>query len=168
MERLFRPWRMAYVSGPKSGEEGGPPGCFLCEAVASSDDAASLVVVRAEHALVLLNRFPYNSGHVMVVPRRHVGELEDLEPEERAGIMELVTQTVVVLKAEMTPDGCNVGLNLGRAAGAGAPDHLHVHAVPRWSGDTNFMPVLGDTMVLPEALESTRAKLSARFAAVAP
>jgi ATP adenylyltransferase len=162
MERLFRPWRMAYVSGPKTGA--GPGSCFLCEAVASTDDAANLVVFRGERAIVLLNRYPYNSGHVMVVPKRHIGDLEALDEQERAAIMELVTKTVVALKAEMAPDGCNVGLNLGRAAGAGAPDHLHVHAVPRWNGDTNFMPVLGDTMVLPEALEATREKLARRFA----
>lgn len=166
MERLFSPWRMAYLSGPKTGAT--PGSCFLCEAVASGDDAASLVVVRAEHALVMLNRYPYNSGHVMVVPRRHVGDIEMLERQERLGIMDLLAGTVLALKAEMAPDGCNVGMNLGRAAGAGAPDHLHVHVVPRWNGDTNFMPVLGDTLVLPEALETTREKLSARFATVQP
>jgi ATP adenylyltransferase len=162
MERLYSPWRMAYLNGPRPA----PGACFLCDAIASDDDVASLVVHREEHAVVILNRYPYISGHAMVVPRRHVGELEALGAEERMGIMNLTVDTVTVLKAAMTPEGCNVGLNLGRAAGAGVPEHLHVHVVPRWTGDTNFMPVLGGTMVLPEALETTREKLSQGFRSV--
>ena len=103
----------------------------------------------------------------MIAPLRHVASLGDLSPDERLGIMDLVTETVGVLDDEMRPDGCNVGINLGRAAGAGVPGHLHVHAVPRWVGDTNFMPVVGETMVLPEALETTQRRLHARFAAAA-
>ena len=114
-------------------------------------------------AIAILNRYPYNSGHVMIAPLRHVAELADLSVEERSGVMELVTETVGVLQEEMNPDGCNVGINLGRAAGAGVPGHLHVHAVPRWVGDTNFMPVVGETMVLPEALETTQRRLRERF-----
>lgn len=159
MERLYSPWRMEYLSGPRPE----PGSCFLCDAVASTDDAASLVVHRAERAIVVMNRYPYNSGHVMVVPRRHAGDLEGLEPTERAAIMELTTLAVAAIKAEMHPDAFNVGMNLGRAAGAGAPDHLHSHVVPRWVGDTNFMPILGETVVLPEALEVTREKLARRF-----
>lgn len=166
MERLFRPWRLAYVSAPKEGPSGGT-GCFLCDAAASADDAASLVVAREPAAFVVLNRYPYNSGHVMVVPTRHVGDLELLSAEERMALMDLLIRTLAALKIEMTPDGCNVGINIGRAAGAGAPDHLHVHAVPRWSGDTNFMPVFGETMVLPEGLESTRGRLARRMAGAA-
>lgn len=159
MERLIRPWRMDYVSGPK--EEA----CFFCAAIESTDDTANLVVARRPHALAILNRYPYNSGHVMIAPLRHVALLADLSADERLGIMDLLTETVEVLDVEMRPDGCNVGINLGRAAGAGVPGHLHVHAVPRWVGDTNFMPVLGETMVLPEALETTQRRLHARFAA---
>jgi ATP adenylyltransferase len=159
VERLIRPWRMDYVSGPKD------EGCFFCRAIASeSDDDANLVVARRPHAIALLNRYPYNSGHVMIAPLRHVALLADLSPDERLGIMDLLTETVGVLDEEMRPDGCNVGINLGRAAGAGVPGHLHVHAVPRWVGDTNFMPVVGETMVLPEALETTQRRLHARFA----
>ena len=157
MERLIRPWRMDYVSGPK--EEA----CFFCIAIGSADDAANLVVARRPHALAILNRYPYNSGHVMVAPLRHVPSLGDLSADERLGIMDLVTETVAVLEKEMHPDGFNVGINLGRAAGAGVPGHLHVHAVPRWVGDTNFMPVVGETMVLPEALETTQERLHRRF-----
>jgi ATP adenylyltransferase len=158
VERLIRPWRMDYVSGPK--EEA----CFFCAAIESTDDAGNLVVARRPHAIAILNRYPYNSGHVMIAPLRHVALLADLSPDERLGIMDLVTETVGVLGDEMRPDGCNVGINLGRAAGAGVPGHLHVHVVPRWVGDTNFMPVVGDTMVLPEALETTQRRLHARFA----
>jgi len=157
MERLIRPWRMDYVGSAKD------EGFFFCHAIASTEDAENLVVARAGHALAILNRYPYNSGHVMVAPLRHVAALADLSAEERLGIMDLLTETVGVLQEEMNPDGCNVGINLGRAAGAGVPGHLHVHAVPRWVGDTNFMPVLGETMVLPEALETTQQRLQRRF-----
>jgi ATP adenylyltransferase len=160
VERLIRPWRMDYVSGPKD------EGCFLCQAIAAeSDDDANLVVARRPHAIALLNRYPYNSGHVMVAPLRHVASLGDLSSDERLGIMDLVTETTEVLEDEMHPDAYNVGINLGRAAGAGVPGHLHVHVVPRWIGDTNFMPVVGETMVLPEALETTQERLHRRFSA---
>lgn len=157
MERLFRPWRMAYVSSPKG------DGCFFCEALASDDDAANLVVARRPRAVAILNRYPYNSGHVMVAPTRHVAELGALAPEERLGIMDLLVETLDALQVEMNPDGSNVGVNLGRAAGAGVPSHLHVHAVPRWVGDTNFMPVLSDTIVLPQALQDTWRLLRGRL-----
>jgi ATP adenylyltransferase len=150
---------MEYVSGPRGSEEA----CFFCHAIGSADDAGNLVVTRRPQALAILNRYPYNSGHVMVAPLRHVASLGDLDAGERLGIMDLVTDTVGVLDEEMHPEGCNVGINLGQAAGAGVPGHLHVHVVPRWVGDTNFMPVVGETMVLPEALETTRERLYRRF-----
>jgi ATP adenylyltransferase len=162
VERLIRPWRMDYVSRPKDNQE---EACFLCAAIGSTDDAGNLVVARRPHALAILNRYPYNSGHVMVAPLHHVAALGDLSSDERLGIMDLVTETTGVLEEEMHPDGYNVGINLGRAAGAGVPGHLHVHVVPRWIGDTNFMPVVGETMVLPEALETTQERLHRRFAA---
>lgn len=163
MERLFRPWRMAYVSGPKTGEAGE---CFLCAAARSGDDAQSLVVARDMHGFVVLNRYPYNSGHVMVVPLRHVADLSELDAQERLGIMNLLVETLEVLKLEMAPDGANVGINLGQAGGAGVPGHIHVHCVPRWVGDTNFMPVLSGSMVLPESLEATRDRLARRFSVI--
>jgi ATP adenylyltransferase len=162
VERLIRPWRMDYVSRPKENEE---EACFFCVAIESTDDARNLVVARRPYALAILNRYPYNSGHVMVAPLRHVASLGDLSSDERLGIIDLVTETNGVLEEEMHPDGYNVGINLGRAAGAGVPGHLHVHVVPRWIGDTNFMPVVGETMVLPEALETTQERLHRRFAA---
>lgn len=152
------------MSGPTTGEAGG---CFLCAAARSTDDAQSLVVARRAHGFVVLNRYPYNSGHVMVVPARHVADLGELDAQERLGIMNLLVETLDVLKAEMAPDGANIGINLGQAGGAGVPGHLHVHCVPRWTGDTNFMPVLSGSMVLPESLEATWDRLTRRFAAAA-
>src|SRR5207253_8986217 len=121
MDRLFRPWRMAYVSAPKT------EACFLCEAVMSEDDASHLVVARGSYGLVILNRYPYNSGHVMIVPLRHVADLADLRSEERLGILDLLVETLAVLASEFTPDGSNVGITLGRTAGTGVRDYVHVH-----------------------------------------
>lgn len=135
--------------------------CFLCDAAA--DAGHSAVVHRRATAFVIMNAFPYNSGHVMVAPHRHAGELGDLSREERAEIMDLVTTTIDAVRLALKPDGFNVGINLGAAAGAGVPGHVHVHVVPRWSGDTNFMPVTGETKVLPESLDDTAAKLRAAF-----
>ena len=160
MERLWSPWRMQYLAA--SGDDDG--GCFLCAAARPVEDDAG-VLHRGESAYVILNAFPYNTGHVMVAPVRHVGELDALEQSERAEIMELTTRTVAVVRAAMGAHGFNVGMNLGRAAGAGVPGHLHVHVVPRWGGDTNFMPVVAQTKVLPEMLEETAAKLRPGFAA---
>ncbi len=144
---------------------GGPPepGCFLCTKAAEDRDEESLIVHRTEAALVMLNLFPYNSGHLMVAPVSHGGDLALLPPEVGAELWRLTSLAVAVLEEEYRPDGFNVGMNLGRVAGAGVPDHLHIHIVPRWSGDTNFMPVTADTKVLPEALEQTYRRLRPRF-----
>ena len=175
MEHLFRPWRIKYVSAAASeGAEGAGgssgagsgDGCFMCAAVASGDDEAHHLLARRERTLVILNAYPYNSGHLMVAPLRHVGDLADLEPEEQAEAMEVVTECVGALRAEYTPDGFNVGINLGRVAGAGLPGHVHIHVVPRWNGDTNFMPVLGDAKVLPESLEDTYRRLAPRLSSL--
>jgi ATP adenylyltransferase len=147
---LWAPWRIEYVTSPK-GEE-----CLFCRAVSSDDDAANLVLKRARSALIMLNAFPYAPGHVMVVPDRHVAEVEELTADEAAEIMELAQAAVRALRDAMSPDGFNLGLNLGKVAGAGIADHLHLHVVPRWEGDTNFMPVIADTRVLPQALDATR------------
>jgi ATP adenylyltransferase len=157
-DHLFRPWRMRYVSAPDAGD-----GCFICAAVASADPAAHHLLARRAHTLVILNAYPYNTGHLMVAPLRHVGDLADLEPAEQAEAMAVVIETLGALRAEYTPDGFNIGVNLGRVAGAGLPGHVHIHVVPRWNGDSNFMPVLGDAKVLPEALEETYRRLAPRF-----
>jgi ATP adenylyltransferase len=154
MERLWAPWRLAYVQ-----EAGAAEGCVFCLEAAGALGDDSLVVHRGEHAIVLLNKFPYASGHLMVAPARHVPDLGDLETAEAAELHALTVKAIATLRATYGPDGFNVGLNLGAIAGGSIAAHLHQHVVPRWSGDTNFMPVLADVKVLPEHLEATRARL---------
>lgn len=161
MERLWAPWRMAFVSG-ESGTSGGS-GCIFCDHLAAGDDEGAFILVRRSLTFVLLNAYPYNTGHLMVAPLRHAGDLVDLTTEERAELMELTARSVEVVRAAMNAEGFNVGINLGAVAGAGVPGHVHVHVVPRWGGDTNYMPVVGETKVLPETLEQTYAKLRPLF-----
>ena len=158
MRQLWAPWRMAYVAGerPAAGS------CFLCDAIDGDDDDALLVVERAPLTISLLNRFPYNSGHLMVVPRRHVSDLRELNPDEGAALLTGVQRALRAFDETLHPDGYNVGFNLGAAAG-GSADHLHQHVVPRWTGDTNYMPVLGDVKVIPEHLQATAATLRQAF-----
>ena len=139
------------------------PGCFLCRAAEGADDEESLVVDRGERAFVLLNRFPYASGHLLVAPYRHEAEFGGLAAEEALEVHRLVARSLEVLAETMRPQGANVGWNLGRVAGAGVVDHVHLHVVPRWSGDTNFMPVLADVKVMPEHLAETRRRLVAAW-----
>jgi ATP adenylyltransferase len=154
MERLWAPWRMSYI-----GKIAGGTGCFLCDIRQSTDDAANLVVVRRVRTFVVLNRFPYNNGHTLICPNEHKGALDQLSSETLCELMRTTSDVMTVLQKEMKPDGFNVGMNFGRVAGAGLPDHLHLHVVPRWSGDTNFMPVLADVKIIPQALEELREKL---------
>jgi len=153
MNALWAPWRMEYILGPKDGE------CFLCAAARSNDDRACRVVRRGEVCFALLNRYPYNNGHLMVAPYRHVRALAEMTPAERLELMELASDLVERLRATIRPEGFNLGLNLGKVAGAGLESHLHLHIVPRWNGDTNFMPVLADTKVIPQALDELWATL---------
>jgi ATP adenylyltransferase len=138
-------------------------GCFLCDNLAADDDAKNLILARADSTFILLNAYPYNSGHLMIAPNRHVGELEQLEESELFELFSETRRAVAALKQGLKPHGFNVGLNLGRVAGAGIPGHLHIHVVPRWGGDTNFMPVMGETKVLPELLQETATKLRPLF-----
>ncbi|OGG45982.1 MAG: HIT family hydrolase [Candidatus Handelsmanbacteria bacterium RIFCSPLOWO2_12_FULL_64_10] len=156
MERLWAPWRMRYVAGAEKSE-----GCIFCEKWRGDADAENLVLFRGEECFAILNLFPYNNGHLMVVPVRHVADIVDLTASEQAEMFRLMQRMVCVLRETMSPHGFNIGFNLGRAAGAGIADHLHLHVVPRWSGDTNFMPVLDATRVISEALEETYRKLKA-------
>jgi ATP adenylyltransferase len=151
---------MEYIQAARGDDES----CLFCELVKRDDDEAALVLARVDGAFAMLNAYPYNPGHVMVAPRRHVAELEGLDDGEALECHRLLARSLAVLREEMSPDGFNVGMNLGRVAGAGVPGHLHWHAVPRWNGDTNFMPVTGGTRVLPEALEDTFRKLHPHFA----
>ena len=154
MERLWAPWRLEYVQSADEQE-----GCVFCLALADETEAA-LVVHRGERAFVLLNKFPYAAGHLMVAPSRHVAGLLDLDDGEALELHRLTAASLRALDGAFRPEGYNVGCNLGRVAGAGVVDHVHLHVVPRWAGDTNFMPVLADVKVMPEALESTRRRLA--------
>ncbi len=149
MDRLWAPWRINYVS-----EADKEADCFLCEAARSDQDREKLVLWRGEHSLCLLNRWPYNNGHLMVAPLEHKADLGDLADEELLEQLHMLVRCKSNLTAVMRPDGFNVGLNLGAAAGAGLAGHMHWHIVPRWEADTNFMPVLADTKVIPQSLES--------------
>ena len=158
MERLWAPWRGEYVRSAASGED---QGCLFCE-LQKQDDEEALILARSEHSFAVLNRYPYNSGHLMVAPFEHIGKLEDVPDEVGLDMQQLMQRAIRALAEAMAPHGYNVGMNLGKVAGAGVPDHLHWHVVPRWNGDTNFMPVMGGTKVLPEILESSYKDLSAR------
>ena len=151
MDRLWAPWRMAYIDGMN--DNGGHGGCFLCAARDADDDREALVFMRRPTAFAVLNRFPYNNGHTLIVPNAHKGNLADLSDDESLALMTLTRDVLGVFKQILRPDGFNVGINFGRTAGAGLPEHLHLHIVPRWNGDTNFMPVLGETKVIPQSLE---------------
>ena len=151
---------MEYIQGARdpAGE-----GCLFCDKPKQGDDRAALVLARSESAFAMLNAYPYNPGHLMIAPFRHTAELEGLEEAELRDIDALLQRSVEALKESSTPDGFNIGMNLGRVAGAGIADHLHWHVVPRWNGDTNFMPVVGETRVLPELLADTWAKIQPLF-----
>jgi ATP adenylyltransferase len=161
VDRIWSPWRMAYIQAAK--EQGEDGGCIFCDLPAEGDDERTMILARGELAFVIVNSFPYNPGHLMVAPFRHVGAFTSLEAAELADVDALVARSIRALEQEMEPHGYNLGMNLGRVAGAGIPDHVHWHLVPRWNGDTNFMPVVGQTRVLPELLEETYARLRPRF-----
>jgi ATP adenylyltransferase len=155
---LWAPWRIEYITGPKDGE------CIFCVAGSRDPDAkdgpGERPLDRGSACFTLLNTYPYAPGHVMVAPYRHVAALEELDEREHLELMSLASRAIRAMRAAMNPDGFNVGLNLGKVAGAGIADHLHLHVVPRWEGDTNFMPLIGDTHVIPQALDATRKVLT--------
>ncbi|NNE09802.1 MAG: HIT domain-containing protein, partial [Gemmatimonadetes bacterium] len=160
MEKLWATWRMPYIESVDKTEGG----CIFCDKPnATSEEDSELILHRGAKSFVILNRFPYNPGHVMIAPYRHVGSFAELNDAERMEIMELLGRTESILMDRFSPDGINAGVNLGRAAGAGVLGHLHVHLVPRWTGDTNFMPVFGNVRVIPESLKDTGAKLRPHF-----
>ncbi len=158
MERLWAPWRLRYVEG-----EVRHRGCIFCEKPAVGDDVRELILLRGKRAYLIMNLFPYNTGHTMAVPFQHVADLAELDRETTAELFELVTWLTVAQRRALRCEGFNVGLNLGAVAGAGISDHLHVHIVPRWQGDANFMPILANTMVIPELIPVTYAKLRAEL-----
>ena len=164
MEHLWAPWRAQYIQ-ESSGSTAGDNGCFLCRGLAAAEDRANLIAWRRPHSAVFLNRYPYNNGHLLVAPLVHKGTLAELEGPELTEPMETLRLVVGVLDGLLRPQGYNIGLNLGRSAGAGLPGHLHWHVVPRWDGDTNFMPVLAGTKVIVESLADFYDRLVAGIAA---
>ena len=154
MDRLWAPWRAQYIKDNSARPEGSADPCFLCRALAAppEDDRENLLVLRGSHSAIFLNRYPYNNGHLLIAPRSHRGHLGDFQGVELSEPLELVQRSVAILDRMLRPQGYNVGLNLGKSAGAGLPGHLHWHVVPRWDGDTNFMPVVGQTKVIVESL----------------
>ena len=155
MDQLWTPWRMHYILKEKQ-----QPGCVFCaKAATPADDRDNLVVARTTRAMLLLNIYPYSNGHLMAVPYAHVSQLTDLDDDQALDLMRLTRLAEQALQAALSPQGFNVGINIGKVSGAGLADHLHIHIVPRWAGDTNFMTVIGNTRTIPEMLEDTRAKL---------
>jgi ATP adenylyltransferase len=157
METLWAPWRLEFIVADK------PDGCIFCLFPAEDRDRERLVLARSPHSFVILNKFPYNNGHLMVVPRAHVSRLEDLADDAFADLQATLRTSIRVLRDDCGPEGLNVGMNLGRCAGAGIADHLHWHVVPRWSGDVNFMPVIAETRVVPEHLVRAWDRLRPKF-----
>ena len=153
MEKLWAPWRIDYILSKK------PEGCIFCDKPAEKKDDENLILYRGRHCFVILNAYPYNNGHMMVVPYRHTASLAGWKDEEHQEMMQLAAMSVDLLKRVMRSDGFNLGINMGQVGGAGIADHIHLHIVPRWNGDTNFMPVLSDTRVISEGLAATYKKL---------
>ena len=161
MEQLWAPWRMKYVNNQEHTGE-----CVFCSAAQHEDGPENLVVYRYNYSFVILNRFPYTSGHLMVVPFAHQSSIEALDAATRGEVMELVNRAMLVIRAEYHPEAFNLGANIGAAAGAGIAEHVHFHVVPRWGGDTNFMSAVGDTRVIPEELSETYRRIAERWKAM--
>ncbi|TML37345.1 MAG: HIT domain-containing protein [Actinobacteria bacterium] len=160
-ERLWAPWRLEYIKGPKGGE------CIFCVGPDSGDDRAKYVVRRGEHCFAILNKYPYNNGHLMVAPFRHVPSIEELNEAELLELMTLTQESLAALREAYQPEGFNLGVNQGKIAGAGVEDHVHMHVVPRWGADTNYMPVIGDTRVLPQSLDDSFDDITRAFSVAA-
>jgi ATP adenylyltransferase len=152
VDQLWAPWRLSYAAAPKAKAD--HEVCFVCQGLSQTDDRANLILHRSSLSVVVLNRFPYNNGHLLVCPQSHKANLEELTDDESLDLQQQICKMLVALKKCISPDGFNVGLNLGRVAGAGLPGHLHWHIVPRWNGDTNFMPVISDTKVIVQSLDA--------------
>ncbi len=150
MKKLWAPWRIHYIKNVEKEK-----GCIFCVKSKEKNDKKNFILKRGKKSFIILNKFPYNSGHLMIAPYRHTGRIESLKKDEMLEIFEFLKISVSALKKAIKPHGFNIGLNLGRIAGAGFPGHLHFHVVPRWSGDTNFMPVIGETKVIPEEIKRT-------------
>lgn len=163
MDRLYTPWRSKYIQSASDEKSADGDQCIFCAMLERNEDEQSYILQRARHNFVVLNRYPYISGHLMIVPYEHTSELSSISKETSDELMDLAKHAQALLRDVYHPDGFNLGMNLGRAAGAGVADHLHLHLLPRWTGDTNFMSAVGDTRVLPEDLHMTYDKLRGRF-----
>ena len=155
---LWAPWRIEYITDTTQNE-----GCVFCERIAGETDRKNLIVYRGETAFVIMNKYPYNNGHLLIVPYQHTSDMGALKDSERLELFQLLERSQAVLSKTMHPQGFNIGMNVGRLAGAGIVEHLHFHVVPRWGGDTNFMPIVGHTKVISEALEKTCERLAEAF-----
>ncbi|MBR5346081.1 MAG: HIT domain-containing protein [Deltaproteobacteria bacterium] len=160
MKQLWAPWRMAYIGGETPREEG----CVFCVGEQTGRDRERMILKRGRHCFVIMNKYPYSNGHLLIIPYRHTADPEELTSEERLELFDLMVEARAVLKKTMHPDGFNVGINLGRCGGAGVAEHMHIHIVPRWEGDTNFMPVFADVRVIPQHIEATCELLREAFA----
>jgi len=158
MKPLWAPWRLKYILGAKEKE------CIFCTKPNANSDRENLILYRGKHNFVILNLYPYNNGHLMVVPYRHTSGIQGIGPDEAAEMMSLVQKSVGILREKFTPHGFNIGMNLDAAAGAGIDEHIHMHVVPRWNGDTNFMPVIGDVKVMSEHVHATFERVRAQYA----
>ena len=158
MKPIWAPWRMAYIEGGAK-----EPGCIFCDKLKSADARTSLLLTQTDHSLIMLNKYPYNSGHLLLAPKRHTNEVSALSREEYQDLCAALRSSVAVVLEALKPGGVNLGMNLGRCAGAGVEDHLHWHVVPRWEGDTNFMPVVGETKVISQHLLDSYDRLSPFF-----
>jgi len=164
MEILWSPWRSQYIDSFKEEKNGQQQSCFICEAIdAVGLEKERLVVARFEFCIVMLNKFPYNNGHILIAPKKHTGDMDNLPDEEAFEILQTTRKATKILTKVFNPNGFNIGMNLGRVAGAGLPAHLHVHIVPRWNGDANFMPVIADVKVVSQSLEQTQEILANEF-----
>jgi len=162
MEILWSPWRTKYIESFKDEENG--RSCFVCEAINNPNEAKErLVVYRTEHTIVVMNKFPYNAGHLLICPIKHTSTLDDLSSEELLDLMTVIRKSIQILGEAMKPHGYNVGMNIGRVAGAGLPEHIHFHVIPRWNGDTSFISVISDTKVISQSMEEIYDKLNSLF-----
>ena len=157
MKHIWAPWRVAYIRAEK------PKNCIFCDKPKEDKDAENRILFRGKYTFVMMNNYPYNPGHLMVIPYRHISSIVDLNDDERLEQSQVAANCIVALKKVFNPAGFNTGMNLGKVAGAGIEEHIHTHIVPRWQGDTNFMPVIGDVRVIPEAVDDTYRKLKVEF-----
>ena len=162
MKRLWAPWRMVYIDQDAKGD-----GCIFCAKNLQKDPREALLLTQTKHSLVMLNKYPYNNGHLLLAPKRHESQIDDLPQDEHADLHDMLRRSVAIVRTVLNPGGINLGMNIGKCAGAGVEDHLHWHLVPRWEGDTNFMPVVGETRVMPQHLLDSYDRLKPHFESLA-